>query len=418
MEDRNVNIDSLLAEIESLKSQLFDANNIINAIKEGEVDALVLHNDGVPQIYSLESADYTYRILIEKFSEGALSITHDGLILYCNDYFCKLLGISADKVTGSYFSQYFDLPQELKYFIAALDSGKSKGEITLKVGDRKLPVYISFTDLRPTVAAVGVVVTDLSEKKKHEEALLNYQHDLEMKVNELNITNTNLEQFIHVISHDLKEPLRKILMYTSRLDTSLFTEEEQNPVDIIKSSALRLNSLVDDLVKYAFSAIKDEVAIVDLNDVLEDVQEDLELLIKDKQAKILSVPLPKIQGSKVQMRQLFANLITNAIKYSREDVTPQISIGYELVEDKDGQGKKIQFHKITLTDNGIGMEKSHLSKIFTIFQRLHLRTEYSGNGIGLAICKKIMENHSGKIEVQSETGMGSSFSLYFPTIIK
>ncbi|RZJ57971.1 MAG: PAS domain-containing sensor histidine kinase, partial [Flavobacterium sp.] len=169
---------------------------------------------------------------------------------------------------------------------------------------------------------------------------------------------------------------------------------------------------------YAFSAIKDEVAIVDLNDVLADVQEDLELLIKDRQAKILSVPLPKIQGSKVQMRQLFANLITNAIKYSREDVEPQISIGYELVEEKDGQGKKIQFHKITLTDNGIGMEKSHLSKIFTIFQRLHLRTEYSGNGIGLAICKKIMENHSGKIEVQSETGIGSSFSLYFPTIIK
>ena len=199
-------------------------------------------------------------------------------------------------------------------------------------------------------------------------------------------------------------------MYTARLNGN---KENEDAVyhNIIKSSALRLNSLVDDLVKYAFIANKDEELKISLGEVLKEVIDDLEITIQEKAAIIESDSLPVINGSKVQMRQLFSNLIINAIKYSKENDIPAIKIKYAhdiVIQDK------IKYHKVSITDNGIGMEKAHISKIFTIFQRLHMRNEYSGNGIGLAICKKIMENHNGHITVESTIGSGSTFNLYFP----
>lgn len=410
MEDKDLYIARLQQENEALKSQLFDASNIIDAIKQGEVDALVLHTDGTPQLYSIESADYTYRILIEKFGEGALSITHDGLILYCNEYFSKLARLPSDKITGTYITDYFDVPNEFYSMADSLVNGVVKKDIVLNVMGHKTPVNIAFTDLKPTVEAIGVVVTDLTEKKMHEQALLDYQQQLEAKVSELNITNTNLGEFIHVISHDLKEPLRKILMCTAMLSPEN-TGTKSNPVSIIKASAQRLNSLVDDLVKYSFSSVKDDAHEIDLNMVLKEVLEDLEVIISEKDATVKYTKLPAINGTSVQMHQLFSNLISNAVKYSRDGVKPLINITCSTVNENS-----VPYYKISITDNGIGMDNTHINKIFTIFQRLHLRNEYSGNGIGLAICKKIMENHYGRIDVKSTLHAGSTFSLYFPAI--
>lgn len=406
---------ALKNKIEELEHQLFESNSIIEAIREGSIDALVLNTNGKAHVYSIESADYTYRILIEKFGEGALSIADTGLILYCNDYFSKLLGIAANQIVGTYFQDYVDEDPEFRLLKKALSDGQSKGEVTLTGAVTKIPVYVSLTDLHPNVAAVGVVVTDLSEKRRNEQVQLNQQRQLEAKVNELHETNTNLEQFIHVISHDLKEPVRKMAMYSQNLHANkshLFSESELNTLNIIYASALRMNSLVDDLVKYAFIATKVEGSKVLLDDVIKDVLEDLELFIRENNASVVVSPLPAIRGSRVQMRQVFANLIVNAIKYAKADVPAKISITTEIVSRSDGQNNG-DFHVIRISDNGIGMDPAHLNKIFTIFQRLHLRDEYSGNGIGLAICKKIMENHSGWIDVES-SAEGSIFILNFP----
>lgn len=411
------NITKLQLEIKDLKTQLFEANSLIEAIREGAVDALVLNKDGQPFVYSIESADYTYRVLIEKFGEGALSISENGLILYCNEYFAKLAGIPANLITGTFFSAFVDSPAEFDRIQAALEDGPSKDEIIMKLGGEKIHVYISLTDLRPNVEAIGVVVTDLSEKRKHEEALVQYQTQLERKVIELHETNTSLEQFIHVISHDIKEPLRKILTYTSHLSdnkSELFSARELKNLNTIHTSAIRLNSLVDDLVKYAFSTTTTDFKDIDLNAVVAEVIDDLELVVAENNAVFRIEKLPVLVSSKVQLRQLFSNLIANAIKYSREGVNPEITIACQKITGIDALATDQPYHKITISDNGIGMDGSHLSKIFTIFQRLHMREEYSGNGIGLAICKKIMENHHGKIDVESVQGQGSTFNLYFP----
>jgi signal transduction histidine kinase len=413
--EKQENIDTLLSEIEELRTKLFEANSIIDSIKDGAVDALVVNIGGTPNIYSLESADYTYRILIEKFGEGALSLSDEGLILYCNEYFSKLIHIPCSQIIGTYFSSYMDDPEQFQLLTPKLENTTRKQEILLNIKGKKIPVYLSLTDLNPTVAAIGAVVTDLSEKKIHEEAFISHQRQLELKVNELNQTNTNLEEFIHVISHDLKEPLRKIVTYASRFDTAdTAKEQEAKYLKVIQVSAMRLNSLVDDLVKYSYSTIKTEPDVVDLNEVLQEVMEDMELIITENDACIQSEKLPRLKVAHVQMRQLFSNLLTNAIKYKRVNEKPVIFISAATINKVDENNPEKKYYKLTFTDNGIGMDQTHLSKIFTIFQRLHKRDEYSGNGIGLAICKKIMENHGGKIEVNSVLNEGSSFHLYFP----
>lgn len=417
--EKEQNIDHLLSEIEELKLKLFEANSIIDSIKEGAVDALVVHIDGKPNIYSLESADYTYRILIEKFGEGALSISEEGLILYCNDYFSKLINIPCGKIIGTYLSDYLESKDEFDKLKSVLSDGPCKKETRLFVNNKKLPVYLSLTDLSPKVSAIGVVVTDLSEKKKHEEALVSHQHQLESKVTELNQTNTNLEEFIHVISHDLKEPLRKLVTYTSRFNLAsdtILDKPELKYLSVIQNSALRLNSLVNDLVTYSYNTIKTEGDLIDMNQTVKEVIDDLELIISENDAKIILDTLPQLKVSHVQMRQLFSNLLANAIKYKKENVKPEIVISSDIIDQVDLSSPSKKYYRISIKDNGIGMDPLHLTKIFTIFQRLHKRDEYSGNGIGLAICKKIMENHEGKISVESDLDKGSIFHLCFPII--
>ncbi|PXY46764.1 sensor histidine kinase [Flavobacterium hydrophilum] len=410
------NIDSLLAEIESLKEKLDESNSIIEAIREGDVDALVVNKDGISQLYSLETADYTYRLLIEKFRQGALSISKNGLILYCNEYFSKLVNIPSEKIIGNYIQGYFDNSSQFTTLIDALKYGLSTHEILFKTNDTPatFPAYISLTDLEPSVDAIGIVVVDLTEKKKYEEALIKHQEELEVKIKELNRINSNLEEFIHVISHDLKEPLRKILMHNSKIDGSNLTEIDAKSMGVIKLSVLRLNSLVDDLVKYSSHTVKEEHTEIDLTTVISEVKEDLEVIINDKKADIRVGDLPVIKASRVQMRQLFSNLISNAIKYCKPNCPPVIEIDQTDNLDVEIPNQNSKFVKIQIKDNGIGMETSHLLKIFTIFQRLHARNEYSGNGIGLAICKKIMENHSGNITVESKLNEGTTFTIYFP----
>jgi PAS domain S-box-containing protein len=403
--------EDLLLKIENLESRLAESEQLIEAIKAGEVDAFALNTHQIPEIYTLQSGDYAYRILIEEFGEGALNMSEDGLIVYTNAYFAELLKLGYENVIGHYISEFVhpNSIQGFKDLFSKALAGKSKGEISLLIKGKTIPVYVSLTSLLPKLATVGMIVTDHTEKKKHEELVLGYQKDLENKNAELAQSNLELDSFSYIASHDLQEPLRKIQIFCQRiLDTvpNEFSESTHDYFQRILNASRRMQFMINSLLDYSrMSSAQLEQKETDLNDILQDViTNQLEGLGNDS-IDIVTESLPVVKAIPEQMKQLFSNLISNAIKYRNIKTKPKIRI----------LSKKENDHwQITVADNGIGFEPQYAEKIFELFQRLHSRFEYEGTGIGLAICKKIVQNHRGSIKALGVPGEGSSFEISLP----
>ena len=250
------------------------------------------------------------------------------------------------------------------------------------------------------------------------------QLDLQETVQALERSNTNLEDFAHAASHDMKEPLRKILTYTDKLRTTLgprMTEAEFKMCERVLLSAERMQILVDDLLE--FSQVSTEPAkleIVDLNEKIERVLADLELPIEEKKAEIITHSLPSLTGNRRQLQQLFHNLIGNALKYSRPGVPPRIEItcrvayGREFFARIPPELANNRFYLIEVSDNGIGFEPQYAEQIFKMFQRLHGKSEYSGTGVGLSIARKVVQNHDGYIWAEGELQRGATFKVLLP----
>ncbi|MBB4803089.1 CHASE3 domain sensor protein/nitrogen-specific signal transduction histidine kinase [Flavobacterium nitrogenifigens] len=253
-----------------------------------------------------------------------------------------------------------------------------------------------------------------------DEHLLNIE--LQERNKELEKSNKELASFNHVASHDLQEPLRKIQTFISRVsdaDKEVMSESGKNYITKIESSAKRMRVLIDDLLLFSrTNTTKKEFIKINLNELLDNAESELAEVIEEKRAVIKSNKLPKLSVIPYQIEQLFINLIGNSLKYSRPDIEPEISISSEKVnacdypEIVDQSVKK--FHKITFTDNGMGFDPQFKETIFILFQRLHSKTDYPGTGIGLAICKKIVENHKGHITADSTLGKGSVFTVFLP----
>ena len=245
---------------------------------------------------------------------------------------------------------------------------------------------------------------------------------LEERNFELERNNEELSAFNHVASHDLQEPLRKIQTFLSRLEE----KEKDNLSDAgkkymqrIVTAAARMRLLIDDLLQYSRTNKSDQaIENVDLNEIFENAKLHLSEEIKDKKALITSEDLPNGLVIPFQMQQLFTNLLGNALKYSKEDVTPHIKVAYSKIKSTDDSRldpkKSDYYHKIEFKDNGIGFEQEYADKIFELFNRLHNRDAYSGTGIGLSICKKIVENHKGIIYATGIPNQGSTFTILLP----
>jgi len=253
-----------------------------------------------------------------------------------------------------------------------------------------------------------------------DEHLLNIE--LQERNKELEKSNKELASFNHVASHDLQEPLRKIQTFISRVsdaDKDIMSESAKNYIYKIESSAKRMRVLIDDLLLFSrTNTTKKEFIKMNLNELLDNAESELAEIIEEKKAVIQSNKLPKLAVIPYQIEQLFINLIGNSLKYSRPDIEPVISITSEKVSSSDypeilEQSVK-KFHKITFTDNGMGFDPQFKETIFILFQRLHSKTDYPGTGIGLAICKKIVENHKGHIIADSIMGQGSVFTVFLP----
>jgi signal transduction histidine kinase len=253
------------------------------------------------------------------------------------------------------------------------------------------------------------------------------QLELENKIEELNRSNSELEQFAYVASHDLQEPLRKIRSFGDRL---LYKHAEKLDPDAkvniqkMHDAAERMQKLIDDLLGFSrLVRTENKFELSNLNEIVSTVLNDLDESIRSKRAKIETANLPVINAVPTQMRQLFQNLISNALKFSKPLQQPSIQIQYDIVKGNEIPHVKPSqvneyFHRIKITDNGIGFDEQYLDRIFIIFQRLHGKMEYGGTGIGLAVSKKIVVNHGGYISAQSKDGIGSSFFVYLPVLTK
>ncbi len=287
---------------------------------------------------------------------------------------------------------------------------RAKGKVYFNSTNKPVRFIGSVLDITPQVGA-RQRIESLVAQRTSELAAAN--ENLSALNKELQRSNANLEEFAHAASHDLKEPIRKITFFSHQLKDQLadrLRENEEFSFGRIEHATERMGNLIDDLLLYSHVSQRPlETEAIDLNQKLQRVLEDLELDIQEKKAVVNVGKLPVVQGYRRQLQQLFQNLISNALKYSKADVPPQINITAGVVKL---EGK--EYNVINVEDNGIGFDQQYEDKIFQMFSRLHGKSEYSGTGVGLSIVKKVIENHNGFIQVQSEVAKGSTFMIHLP----
>lgn len=369
--------------------------------------------------------EFVYKKMIEEIQDYAIIlIDQNGFVQNWNIGAQKIKLYSEAEIIGKHFSTFYlqsDLDQGLpnKLLTKARETGRANQEGWRKRKDgSRFWGSITITAIHNDngdVIGFAKVTRDLTAQKMTEDKLAAYTTELEKQ-------NSELEQFAYVASHDLQEPLRKIQTFTE-----LIRENYQDKAFIEKyfeklsSSATRMSELIKSLLNYSRLSKQKESSViteVNLNDILNEVKVDFELLVEEKKAVIKATNLPTIQGNYFQIGQLFSNLISNSLKFTKE--RPVIKISSSVISrDQLPLTERVIFNEtyfqIVFEDNGIGFENEYKELIFSLFQRLHgKQSEYAGTGIGLALCKKIMDMHNGFITADGKPGKGATFMVYFP----
>lgn len=367
----------------------------------------------------LKQSEMRYRNLNDSSNDAIIITDASASIISWNGMAGQIFGFTPQEAYSMTLSRLLQNQENMLML-----KGNSEGVVRFETlgrtkRNKEVPVEVSVSswEIKGEVFT-GFVIRDITEQKKTLEKLDN-------AIKELQRSNEDLEQFAYVASHDLQEPLRKIQTFSDRF-MAKFHDQEGSPgqeyLIPMRNAAERMQTLIQDLLSFS-RLTKDSSPhqIVDLNMIVKQVMEDLQLSLEDKKAEIYVDELPVLsKANPVQLHQLFLNLISNALKFSRENVPSRISIKHQLTDSRSNVypeielNPKLTYHQIEVSDNGIGFENKYLEKIFTIFQRLHGRTEYAGTGIGLAVCKKICKNHKGFITANGQPNEGATFILFFP----
>jgi signal transduction histidine kinase len=254
---------------------------------------------------------------------------------------------------------------------------------------------------------------EISERKNSEEKIKALNLQLLQNIDKLEAANKDLDRFAFMASHDLQEPLRKIRTFGDRVASKysqVLDDDGKKYLERMQNAAQRMQSLIQDILTFSKISVQEKQFVVsDLNEILGEVISELEIPIREKSFKIETEALPKLAVNPGLIRPLFLNLISNAIKYSRKDVKPSVKIYSDNGETTDSKYCRIFFE-----DNGIGFDQKYAEQVFRMFTRLHQRNEVEGTGIGLALCKKIVEEHNGFISVRSKENEGSVFIVSLP----
>lgn len=336
--------------------------------------------------------------------EGVIT---DFCITFINDMVTRDIGKNPTDIIGKTMLEVFPNSAtngSFSQLVSFLDhNGSGHFPLTVSLPDGQL--YFDIAADRMGDGAT-VTITNMTDQRK---AAL----QLEALNQELKRSNDDLQQFAHVASHDLKEPVRKIKTFTSRLQQELdgkIDERSQLYLDKVQSAASRMIAMIDGVLKYStLSATEEPYEAVDLNEVLNNIGSDLELLLQQKGASLEIASLPTIQGAPVLLYQLFYNLVNNSLKFSRDGVAPQVVISSSR---QNVEGKP--FVRIDVRDNGIGFDAQYSERIFVTFSRLNSKDRFEGTGLGLALCKKIVERHGGSIWASGHQDAGSVFTILLP----
>ena len=371
-------------------------------MKAGDYEASIKHLEDALAVTSDVNAHHmrreAYKYLAEAYAQtGNMTQAYDNLDRYIT-------------LKDSLFGE--EKQKEIEAMKIKFDVAKKESQIALLQGDKEREMYFRIFIAVCGLMLLGMLYMFYSRyrlQQRTNRELENKNDEIQIKNEKLASSNAALEQFAYVASHDLNEPLRMISAYTQLLDRRYRDQLDENAgefMDFINDSVSRMRSLLKDLLDLSrVTSRKPAFKAIDLNETMDSVVKNLGTVIKEQNASITYPDMPEIVGSKTQMLQLFQNLVGNAVKFRGEE-DPIVKVSC----DRGNNGSVV----IAVQDNGIGIDEVFHKRIFQVFHRLHTSTEYEGTGLGLAICKKIVENHDGKIWVESEVGEGSVFYVKLP----
>ena len=368
----------------------------------------------------LEESENKFKSYFEMPISGVAIFDTEGRWVEINDRMCEIVGYSREELLGFVWTEA-TYPDDIKPCISLIDEIKDKKRDRYTVEKRYVGKNGKITYVEASVGCVRnkegdpgyyvALVQDISARKNDEKELDKHRSHLEELIKKRNIDilkkNEELESFTYAASHDLLEPLRKITTFGDLLKESCLDKLDKKEVSYIgkiEKAAFRMKSLIDDLLHYSrFAKSNARFEPIGLNEIIQEVLDDLEVQISEVKGDVLVDSLPNIEADKIQMRQLFQNLISNGLKYRRPNIPPKIII--TSVPNDNG------LYKLSVEDNGIGIEKKYRDKVFEPFKRINGLTKAMGSGMGLFICSKIVDRHNGTISVESNNNEGATFII-------
>ncbi len=408
-------------------------NTLVNVSENVEKDILIvdngINNNAISDLLNkkveqrttaLRKSEERYHKMIEEVEDYAiLLLDKEGNILNWNRGAEKIKGYRDIEIIGKNFRIFYQdedrknkLPEQL--IAQASQKGKAmhEGWRVKKNGDKFWGqiVITALHNQENDIIGFSKVTRDLTERKLAEDQAKSFTRDIEFR-------NKQLEEYAHIASHDLQEPLRKIMTFAQLLERNFDDKDiAMQYLEKMSASARRMTVLIKDVLQYSQLSLSDDLFVMtDLNVIIENLRNDYELLIEEKQVAISHSNLPVIKGIPIQLQQLFSNLFGNSLKFSSEN--PKIEIISEKASKEEIKliaqlDSNVDYFKIIFKDNGIGFDPLFSDNVFKLFQRMH--TMLPGTGIGLALCKKIVENHNGYINVNSEPNKGTIFTIFLP----